>query len=100
MRASGGGRDEYPDHRPGRAAAGAAGKRRRPGPASLVIGSPPRALGLAARKPHRHSTAVRKPPGGGTTPSAARTAGSSQATESSAAKTGALTKASAGPQPI
>src|SRR5271165_7022309 len=65
MRPGEGRRDEYPDHRSGWAAAGTACKRRRPGPASLVIGGSSRSLGAAARKPHRHSAGVRQPPAGG-----------------------------------
>ena len=55
MRAGGGGWNEYPDHRPGRAAAAAISKTRRPGPGRLVIGS----LGPAVRKLHPRSTSVR-----------------------------------------
>ena len=70
MRASRGGRDEDPHHRPGGAAAGAITQSGRPGPVSLVIGrrsgslvarGPPGGLGPAARKPHPHETSVRQP---------------------------------------
>ena len=55
MRARGAGRNEYPDHRSGRAAAAAISKRRRPGPGSLVIGG----LGPAVQEPHPRSLSVR-----------------------------------------
>ena len=59
MRASRGGRDEDPHHRPGGAAAGAITQSGRPGPVSLVIGrrsgglvagGPPSGLGPAAAR--------------------------------------------------
>ena len=65
MRASRGGRDKDPHHRPGGAAAGAITQSGRPGPVSLIIGRrsgslvagrPPGGLGPAARKPHPHET--------------------------------------------
>ncbi len=70
MRASRGGRDEDPHHRPGGAAAGAITQSGRPGPVSpvigrhsggLVAGGPPGGLGPAVRKPHPHETSVRQP---------------------------------------
>ncbi len=70
MRASRGGRNEDPHHRPGGAAAGAITQSGRPGPVSpvigrrsggLVAGGPPGGLGPAVRKPHPHETSVREP---------------------------------------
>jgi hypothetical protein len=55
MRAGGGGWNEYPYHRPSRAAAAAISKTRRPGPGRLAIGS----LGPTVRKPHPRSISVR-----------------------------------------
>ena len=56
MRPPGGGRDEYPDHRPAWAAAAAIGKARRPGPGDLVDSCPRADLGFAERELHRRST--------------------------------------------
>ena len=55
MRPLGGGRDEYRDHRPGRAATAAIGKARRPGPGGLVDGCPWIGLGFARQELHRRS---------------------------------------------
>ena len=58
MRAFGGGRNEHPDHWPGRAAAAAISQARRPGPRSLVDGG----ADLAVPELHRRSTGVRPRP--------------------------------------